>query len=323
MTRKGLRRGAIAAWVIALACGFALFGGGLFAPARVAADMDKGAFQQGCESGGGSYIENNDGSFQCNLKSGGVIKCPDTKSQCTYSEKLSIANTIRVVGAGSLQAAANPGPTNPTPTPTPAKGRVGVIGLAPVKPGSGNPGPGTTPTPGVPNSRGAAGGISIAPAGGAAQPPAAGNKSGIALILFACPPALPHPLQQTQPPANCSANQNVNNQVTFIVGGPTGELTVHGGGLNLNGLPAGKYQIRMNTPTGYDDPVGYCTSAPYGEQISQPYQQVPVANGSYTFELDQAQVIHCDWYITYDLSKAPAKPAVATPVPAAAATPVP
>src|ERR1700712_759372 len=47
--------------------------------------MDKGAFKTGCEAGGGSYIDNPDGSFQCNLSSGGVIKCTDTTSPCTYT----------------------------------------------------------------------------------------------------------------------------------------------------------------------------------------------------------------------------------------------
>ena len=44
-----------------------------------AEEMDKGAFKKGCESGGGSYLESADGSFQCNTKSGGTVKCQDTK----------------------------------------------------------------------------------------------------------------------------------------------------------------------------------------------------------------------------------------------------
>lgn len=53
------------------------------------AGMDKGAFKTGCQSGGGSFVENPDGSFQCNLKDGGTIKCPDTNSQCSYTAKVS------------------------------------------------------------------------------------------------------------------------------------------------------------------------------------------------------------------------------------------
>lgn len=47
------------------------------------AAVDKGAFKSGCESGGHSFVENADGSFQCNLKSGGVIKCGS--QTCTYT----------------------------------------------------------------------------------------------------------------------------------------------------------------------------------------------------------------------------------------------
>ena len=49
------------------------------------AKVDKGAFKSGCESGQGSYVENLDGSFQCNLRSGGVIKCSNNGSPCTYT----------------------------------------------------------------------------------------------------------------------------------------------------------------------------------------------------------------------------------------------
>ena len=60
------------------------------APAEVVAvaqtkiPLDKAAFKTGCEQGGGSYVENPDGSFQCNLRGGGTIKCPNTTSQCTF-----------------------------------------------------------------------------------------------------------------------------------------------------------------------------------------------------------------------------------------------
>jgi hypothetical protein len=55
--------------------------------ATVFAEMDKGKFKEGCQSGNGSYVESSDGSFQCNLRSGGVVKCPDTTSRCTYTEQ--------------------------------------------------------------------------------------------------------------------------------------------------------------------------------------------------------------------------------------------
>src|SRR4051812_21251236 len=73
----------------AMAFLFALLLAGSIAHQAAAVDngpaMDKGAFKTGCEEGGGSYIENNDGSFQCNLKSGGGIKCTSTTGPCTYS----------------------------------------------------------------------------------------------------------------------------------------------------------------------------------------------------------------------------------------------
>ena len=79
--------------------------------------MDKGAFKKGCESGGGSYIENNDGSFQCNTKGGGTVKCPDTKSQCTYTEKITPGGDVDLVvhltTAGALQLV-NPPTGKPT-----------------------------------------------------------------------------------------------------------------------------------------------------------------------------------------------------------------
>lgn len=102
MEQRDVRRRQVFAWIVALTCGLALVGAGpLVSATRAAgAELDKGAFKSGCESGGGSYIENNDGSFQCNLKSGGTIKCPDTKSQCTYTQRLSPVGTIRVPTAG-------------------------------------------------------------------------------------------------------------------------------------------------------------------------------------------------------------------------------
>ena len=73
-----------------------------------AAEMDKGKFKGGCESGGNSYVENaSDGSFACNLKSGGTIKCADTKSQCTYTAKLSNTNIFHGMATGQLKILAS------------------------------------------------------------------------------------------------------------------------------------------------------------------------------------------------------------------------
>jgi hypothetical protein len=60
------------------------------------AAIDKAKFKEGCEAGGGSYVENADGSFQCNTKSGATIKCPNTTSQCTYTARISRDTSIVV-----------------------------------------------------------------------------------------------------------------------------------------------------------------------------------------------------------------------------------
>jgi hypothetical protein len=81
-----------------------------------AADMDKSKFKEGCEAGKGSYVENNDGSFQCNLRSGGTIKCPDTKSQCSYTAKLSHNLVMKGLRSGDFKMVAAPTKTTPKPT---------------------------------------------------------------------------------------------------------------------------------------------------------------------------------------------------------------
>jgi hypothetical protein len=124
MELRGTRRRTIIAWIFAMLCGVVLVGSG---PVAMAADnsapaMDKDAFKKGCEEGGNSYVENSDGSFQCNLKDGGVIKCPDTKSQCSYTPPLRRVGSIRVPPpadlAGFLAVPADgSGPGGDVPTP--------------------------------------------------------------------------------------------------------------------------------------------------------------------------------------------------------------
>jgi hypothetical protein len=67
-----------------------------------AAEMDQSQFKKGCESGGHSYVENNGGSFQCNLKSGGTIKCQDTKTPCNYTARISPSVVFGGMKAGTL-----------------------------------------------------------------------------------------------------------------------------------------------------------------------------------------------------------------------------
>jgi hypothetical protein len=42
----------------------------------------KEEFAKGCRDSGGSFVENNDGTFQCNTTSGLVIRCQDDGSKC-------------------------------------------------------------------------------------------------------------------------------------------------------------------------------------------------------------------------------------------------
>jgi len=56
--------------------------------------LDKDAFKTGCQEGGGSHVENPDGSFQCNLRDGGVITCPNTPSPCTSTPPSRIGPSI-------------------------------------------------------------------------------------------------------------------------------------------------------------------------------------------------------------------------------------
>lgn len=55
----------------------------------------KDKFKAGCQASGNDYVENaSDSSFQCNIKTGGSIKCTDASGNtpCTYQ--------ARVVGGG-------------------------------------------------------------------------------------------------------------------------------------------------------------------------------------------------------------------------------
>jgi hypothetical protein len=93
---------------------------GAIAHGASATDMDKGAFKTGCESGGHSYVDNADGSFQCNLKDGGTIKCQNTSSPCTYAAKLILVSGTVVVTNGNLQI-------QPSATPVVTRAHIGAI----------------------------------------------------------------------------------------------------------------------------------------------------------------------------------------------------
>ena len=80
---------------------------GTIAQPAGATEMDKGAFKKGCNEGGHSFVDNADGSFQCNLDGGAKIKCQDTKSPCTYTSKISPGGDVDIVvhltTAGTLE----------------------------------------------------------------------------------------------------------------------------------------------------------------------------------------------------------------------------
>jgi hypothetical protein len=86
-----------------LAAALALLLVGAIAQNAGAAEMDQGQFKAGCESGGHSYVENRGGSFQCNLRSGGTIKCQDTHSPCTYTASISHSVIFGGMAAGTLE----------------------------------------------------------------------------------------------------------------------------------------------------------------------------------------------------------------------------
>ncbi len=128
--------------LVVLALAFTI--GGALAHGAGATDnnpaLDKNAFKTGCESGGGSYVENPDGSFQCNLKDGGVIKCPSTTSQCSYTPAL-------VVRSGGIRATgvtgASTGMQSSTPTPRGNIRATGAMNASQIQVMS----PAPTPTP--------------------------------------------------------------------------------------------------------------------------------------------------------------------------------
>lgn len=48
----------------------------------------KDDFRRGCESGGGSFVENPDGSYQCNTTSGIVIRCRADGQRCWIAAQI-------------------------------------------------------------------------------------------------------------------------------------------------------------------------------------------------------------------------------------------
>jgi hypothetical protein len=61
------------------------FAGAIAEPAGADEEF-KTKFKAGCESSGGSWVENPDGSYQCNARSGEVTKCfPEDPPRCIHT----------------------------------------------------------------------------------------------------------------------------------------------------------------------------------------------------------------------------------------------
>lgn len=76
MDARRIGRRAVVAWVGAVVAA------GSLGRAALAETVKEGILD-GCRKGGHSPVDNRDGSYQCNLKDGGEIRCT-TKDECRY-----------------------------------------------------------------------------------------------------------------------------------------------------------------------------------------------------------------------------------------------
>ena len=91
-------------------------------------DETKDKFKKGCIESGGSWVENPDDTFQCNLKSGGVVVCSSRNVPCTYTAKLAPGTRIvvdlnRAAIGELLQLPSGKPPKRSSAPKTPAKKR--------------------------------------------------------------------------------------------------------------------------------------------------------------------------------------------------------
>ena len=79
----------------------------------------KEEFAKGCREGGGSFVENADGTFQCNTTSGIVIRCQEDGLKCWIPAQIApgvdITIDVRPKGIKTLLALPAPTPTKPKP----------------------------------------------------------------------------------------------------------------------------------------------------------------------------------------------------------------
>jgi hypothetical protein len=91
-------------------------------------DDAKAKFKDGCEKSGGSWVENPDGTFQCNLKYGGTVKCSPQNVPCTYTAKIAPGTKIvvdlnRAAIGELLQLPSGKAPKRSSASKAPAKKR--------------------------------------------------------------------------------------------------------------------------------------------------------------------------------------------------------
>jgi hypothetical protein len=88
---------------LAAGCGAVCFG--LTCAPAFAKDSVKTQIKHGCEAVGNSFVENaSDNTFVCNIRTGGQIKCTDTKEpRCTYSQRISREMVSSVLKNGGLK----------------------------------------------------------------------------------------------------------------------------------------------------------------------------------------------------------------------------
>ena len=74
-------------------------------------------FAKGCRESGGSFVENADGTFQCNTRSGLTIKCQKDGQKCWLAAQIAAAVSITVdvaeEGIKTVFSLPAPTPTKP------------------------------------------------------------------------------------------------------------------------------------------------------------------------------------------------------------------
>jgi hypothetical protein len=77
----------------------------------------KEEFAKGCREGGGSFVENADGTFQCNTRSGLTIKCQEDGNRCWVAAEIApevhISVGVEAAGIKALLELPAPTPTKP------------------------------------------------------------------------------------------------------------------------------------------------------------------------------------------------------------------